>query len=184
MLIVLASASQNIKSITDFASRGGIAILVGSPGSYAWQSAPRAQTGEHWVAYAVGKGRVIELSEPVPDPETFAQDIRRLMRKQEALISLWNALTTIAIPYRAPHAGMTMLELVNYAQEPLRVQVRVKGSFHSIRYETPERGCCESLAPALRDGFTEFVVPELRIGGRVQLKEARATERHAPTNAK
>jgi hypothetical protein len=183
MLIVLASVPQNIKSITDFATRGGMAILVDSPGSYPWQSAKPAQTGEHWIAYAVGKGRVIELSEPVPDPETFAQDIRRLMGKQELLISLWNALTTIAIPYRKTHIGMTMLQLVNYAQEPLRVQVRVKGSFHSIRYETPERGCCESLSPVLRDGFTEFVVPDLRIGGRVHLNEASEGKR-APTNTK
>src|SRR5207247_3932162 len=45
MLIVLASAMQNVKSITDFAARGGTAILVDSPGSYAWQSARRVPTG-------------------------------------------------------------------------------------------------------------------------------------------
>jgi len=184
MLIVLASAMQNVKSITDFAARGGTAILVDLPGPYPWQSVPRVQTGEHWVAYGVGRGRVIELSEPVADPETFAQDIRRLMDKQKVLISLWNALTTVAVPYREPHGGVTILELVNYAEEPLRVQVRVKGSFHSIRYETPERGCCESLTPVARSGFTEFVVPDLRIGGRVHLKEGRFGQRHTPTNAK
>ena len=184
VLIVLGSAPQNVKSITDFAARGGSAILVDLPGSYPWQSAQRVQTGERGVAYAVGKGRVIELSEPVPDPETFAQDIRRLMDKQKVLISLWNALTTVAVPYREPHGGVTMLELVNYAEERLRVQVQVKGSFRSIRYETPERGCCESLTPVQRDGFTEFVIPDLRIGGRVQLKEARTGHQHAPANAK
>ena len=185
MLIVLASAPQNIKSITDFAARGGIAIFVDLPGSYPWQSAQRTQTGEHGVAYRVGEGRVIELSEPVADPETFAQDIRRLMDKEKALISLWNSLTTIAVPYRERRDGVTTLELVNYAEEPLRVQVQVKGSFHSIRYETPERGCCESLTPVQRDGFTEFVIPGLRIGGRVHLREGRAGgERHAPANAK
>jgi protein-tyrosine-phosphatase len=182
MLVVLGSATQNIKSITDFAARGGIAILVDLPGSYPWQSAQRVQTGDRWVAYAVGKGRVIELSEPVPDPETFAQDIRRLMNKQKVLISLWNALTTVAVPYREPHGGVTMLELVNYAEDSLRVQVQVKGSFHTIRYETPERGCCESLTPVQHDGFTEFVIPELRIGGRVHLKAARAGDRHARGN--
>lgn len=180
MLVVLGSATQNIKSITDFASRGGIAILVDLPGSYPWQSAQRVQTGEHGAAYALGRGRVIELSEPVPDPETFAQDIRRLLDKQKVLISLWNALTTVAVPYREPHGGVVMLELVNYAEDPLRVQVQVKGSFHTIRYETPERGCCESLTPVPHDGFTEFVIPGLRIGGRVYLKGARAGERHAP----
>jgi hypothetical protein len=181
-LIILASAVQNAKSINDFASQGGTAILVNSSGSNPWQSGRRVQTGERWVAYGVAKGRVVELFEPVPDPETFAQDIRRFMDKK-VLISLWNALTTVAVPYRQPHGRMTILELVNYAEDPLRVQVQVKGSFHSIRYETPERGCCESLTPVQRDGFTEFVIPALRIGGRVHLKETHAGERHAP-NAK
>ena len=184
MLVVLASPPQNIKSITDFAARGGTAILVDLPGPYPWQSSRRVQSGDHWVAYAVGKGRVIELSEPIPDPETFAQDLRRLIDKQKVLISLWNALTTVAVPYRKPHDGLTMLELINYAEDPLRVQVRVKGSFHSIRYATPERGCCESLTPVQHDGFTEFVIPALRIGGRVQLKERHGGERTVPANAK
>ncbi len=184
MLVVLASPPQNIKSITDFAARGGTAILVDLPGPYPWQSSRRVQSGDHWVAYAVGKGRVIELSEPVPDPETFAQDLRRLIDKQKVLISLWNALTTVAVPYRKPHDGVTMLELINYAEDPLRVQVRVKGSFHSIRYATPERGCCESLTPVQHDGFTEFVIPALRIGGRVHLKERHGGERTVPANAK
>lgn len=184
MLVVLASPPQNIKSITDFVARGGTAILVDLPGPYPWQSSRRVQSGDHWVAYAVGKGRVIELSEPVPDPETFAQDLRRLIDKQKVLISLWNALTTVAVPYRKPHDGVAMLELINYAEDPLRVQVRVKGSFHSIRYATPERGCCESLTPIQHDGFTEFVVPALRIGGRVHLKERHAGERTVPANAK
>ena len=184
MLIVLASAPQDIKSIADFAGRGGIAILVDLPGSYPWQSGRRVETGDHWVAYAVGKGRVIELTEPIPDPETFAQDIRRLMDKQKVLIGLWNALTTVAVPYREPHGGPIVVELINYAEEPLRVQVRMKGSFRSIRYETPERGCCESLSPVQHDGFTEFVIPNLRIGGRVHLQESHAGERRVPASVK
>jgi hypothetical protein len=78
-------------------------------------------------------------------------------------------LTTIAVPYRE-HGGMVkILEFVNYAEEPLRVQVQVKGSFASIRYETPEHKCCESLIPIKHNGFTEFVIPELRIAGRIHL---------------
>jgi hypothetical protein len=105
----------------------------------------------------------------VIDPETFAQDLGRLIERNKVLISLWNALTTIAVPYRSPGSQKKVVELVNYAQEPLRVQVRVKGSFSSIRYETPELGCCESLMPVHRKGSTEFVVPSLRIAGRVHL---------------
>ena len=168
MIVVFAApGSQPSRVINDFAAQGGIAILVNLRGVYPWHSATPASTGEHSVAYSVGKGRVIELSEPVTDPETFARDVRRLMDKQKVLISLWNALTTVVALYREPGDRETILELVNYAEEPLSVQVQMKGSWVSIRYETPERGCCDSLTPTQNNGFTEFVVPELVIGGRV-----------------
>ena len=48
-------------------------------GPYPWQSGQSVPAGENSVAYAVGKGRIIELPGPVIDPETFAQDIRRLL---------------------------------------------------------------------------------------------------------
>jgi len=47
--------------------------------------------------------------------------------------------------------------------------VQVKGTFSNIRYETPEHGCCQTLDTVKRDGFTEFVIPELTIAGRVHL---------------
>jgi hypothetical protein len=60
--------------------------------------------------------------------------------------------------------------LINYAEEPVRIQVQVKGSFDSIRYETPEQPCCKSLVPVKHNGFTEFVIPDLMIAGRVHLE--------------
>ena len=174
---------QTIKLIGDFADQGGIAILVDLPGSYPWQSVQRVETAKHWAAYAMGQGRIIELSEPLTDPETFAQDIRRLMDKQK-LISFWNALTTVAVPYRDSGAVATILELVNYAQDPLRVQVQVRGSYTSIQYETPEHRCCESLTPVHHDGFTEFVVPWLRIGGRVHLRAGGSAAHEGPSRPK
>jgi hypothetical protein len=155
--------------IADFAAQGGIAILVDSHGSHPWQSAQPLRSTEHSVTYEVGRGRIIELSEPVTDPETFARDVRRLMDKQKVLISLWNSLTTVAALYDDPSGRETILELVNYSEEPVGIQIQVKGSFPSVRYETPESGCCESLTPELRNGFTEFEVPPLVIGGRVHL---------------
>ena len=92
------------------------------------------------------------------------------MDRHKLLISLWNALTTLAVPYGEAGSHETVVELVNYAQEPLDVQVQLAGSFSSAEYESPERGCCQSLKTTLRDGFTEFVVPELKIGGRVHLR--------------
>jgi hypothetical protein len=125
---------------------------------------------DHTVSYALGDGKVLELAEPVTDPEIFAQDIRRLLGKENVLMSLFNGLTTIAVPYGKHGEPVNVLEFVNYAGEPLRVQVQVKGSFGSIRYETPDHKCCESLVPVKHNGFTEFVIPELRIAGRVLLE--------------
>ena len=160
-----------IAAVSDFASKGGIVVLVGAPASYPWHSGPATPAGERSVAYATGKGRIIELPGPVIDPETFAQDIRRLLATEEdkAEISLWNALTVIAVPYNVPGVRVKVLELINYAQEPIPVQVRVRGSYSSVLYETPDRACCESLTPVQRGKFTEFVVPGLRIAGRVRL---------------
>jgi hypothetical protein len=50
------------------------------------------------------------------------------------------------------------------------LQVQVRGSFTSVRYETPEHGCCENLVPVKHDGFTEFVIPDLRVAGRIHLE--------------
>ena len=181
VIVVFAKPDKEAGArISEIAAGGGTVVLVDSAGSYPWQTAQPERMNEHTVSYAVGKGRVLELSEPVTDPETFAQDIRRLMAKQQVLISLWNALTTVAVPYREEGGTVKVLELINYAAEPLRVQVQVKGSFSSIRYESPERGCCESLTPVQHDGFTEFVVPGLRIAGRVHLEMQNGSEPSRP----
>jgi len=162
-----AEAAERIKNL---ATGGATVVAVDAHGKYSWQSSQPVQLNEHTTLYPVGKGKVLELAEPVSDPETFAQDIRRLLGKQNALLSLWNGLTTIAVPYKDRSARMTLLELVNYAGEPVRLQVQVKGSFTAIRYETPEHGCCESLEPVKHNGFTEFVIPEISIAGRVHLE--------------
>jgi hypothetical protein len=169
VVVVFAKPDQTTsKRISDLATQGKTVILVDADGFYPWHGNKAVRVNEHTLSYAVGSGKVLELSQAVTDPETFAQDIRRLLGKEHALISLWNGLTTIAVPYRV--AGtLNTLEFINYAEEPLRLQVQVKGVFASVRYETPERKCCESLEAIQHDGFTEFVLPDLRIAGRVHL---------------
>jgi hypothetical protein len=162
--------AETVERIKNLAASGATVVAVDAHGKYSWQNDQPVHLNEHTTSYSVGNGKVLELAEPVSDPETFAQDIRRLLGKRNSLISLWNGLTTIAVPYRDSGGRMTLLELVNYAGDPLRLQVQVKGSFTTIRYETPEHGCCESLEPVKHDGFTEFVIPELRIEGRVHLE--------------
>jgi hypothetical protein len=156
--------------LAEVAGRGKTVVVIDAHGSYPWQKGQPVPLNEHATSYAVGSGKVIELSEPVSDPETFSQDIRRLLGKQNTLLSLWNGLTTIAVPYRQKRGAIKVVELINYAQEPVRVQVQVKGTFTSVRYESPQSGCCTALQPVTHDGFTEFVVPDLMIAGRVHLE--------------
>lgn len=171
VVIVFAKSSpETSERIADLATRGKTIVLVEPEGSYPWHNAQSVRVNEHTVSYMVGAGKVLELSEPVTDPETFAQDIRRLIGKERALMSLWNGLTTIAVPYVGPTGDITLMEFINYAGDPLHVQVQVRGSFTSVLYESPEHKCCESLVPVNHNGFTEFEIPELRIAGRVYLK--------------
>ena len=108
-------------------------------------------------------------------PASTPSPTRQVNQAKDKLpISLWNALTVIAVPYRAN--GETIVDLVNYAQEPIPVQVQVKGSFSSVRYESPERACCESVTAVQRGAFTEFVIPALRIAGRVHLTDGKPSE--------
>lgn len=155
--------------LQEFASHGGIVALVDAKGAYPWHSAKPARASDAMAAYTVGQGSIVELLKPVDDPDTFASDIRRLMDRRTVSISLWNALTTIAVLYREPASDEVIIELVNYAEDPLPVQVQVKGVFHSARYETPGGGCCRDLKPVQENGFTQFVVPKLATAGRVYL---------------
>ena len=171
VVVVLTKPDQEIaEKIRNFATRGATVVVVNSLDRYPWQNSQPVQVNEHTTSYTVGSGKILDLSEPVTDPETFAQDIRRLLGKRNSLLSLWNGLTTIVVPYQPRGGSVTVLELVNYAAEPVRVQVQVKGSFKTVRYESPDRACCESLVPVQHDGFTEFVIPELRIAGRIHLE--------------
>jgi hypothetical protein len=163
------------KRISNIAAHGKTVVVVDAHGTYPWQTHEPVRVNEHTVSYTVGKGRVLELSEPVIDPETFAQDIRRLLGKQNVM-SLWNGLTTIAVPYRVHGGTLKVLNLINYAAEPVRVQLQVKGSYSAIRYETPGQECCENLVPVKHDGFTEFVIPDLMIAGRVHLEAEQAAD--------
>lgn len=157
-----------IGHVMNFVERGGVAIVVGLSGPFPWQS-NSASRSDNSITYPEGKGKVIELSDGVADPGTFAQDVRRLLGKEKLPILLWNASTTLVHAYKVSPSSMVTLEMLNYSADPMPVQVRIKGSYSVVRYETPERGCCQSLPSAHEDGFTQFDVPWLRIGGRVHL---------------
>jgi hypothetical protein len=170
VLVIFRTLNKEaVTVIEDFASQGGVVVLFDSHGPNPWRFHRLTESGQQLASHRMGKGQIIELGSPVGDPEAFAQDIRRLIDNGRIAISFWNALTTIAVSYRKPDSDERIVELVNYAREPLSVQIQIKGSFSSIRYESPEDGCCKYLAGVQRDGYTEFVVPGLTVAGRVRL---------------
>jgi hypothetical protein len=176
VVIEFAAPGKDLtETLRAFAEQGGVLVLVNQPGTYPWDGAVVGKASGESVTYTVGKGRVVELKEPVSDPETFAQDVRRLMAKQDVPVSLWNSLTTLVAEYPGRKPGETIVELVNYDEERTQVQVQVKGNFGAARYESPERGCCETLKTEHVNGFTEFVVPDLVTGGRVHLEAETGT---------
>src|SRR5256714_4923252 len=130
MVIVFpAPGIQEIKALASFANNGETVVLVDVPGSYPWHSLQYAAISEHAATYIAGKGRIIELSEPVTDPEVFAQDIRGLLGDKNLTVSLWNSLTTLVVAYRSSESDHMIMEFVDYAEEPVHVQVRVTGNF-------------------------------------------------------
>ncbi len=99
VVVVFAKRDRTTyKRIANLADHGKTVVVVDANGTYPWQTHEPVRVNEHTVSYTVGKGKVLELSEAVIDPETFAQDVRRLLGKQNVLMSLWNGLTTIAVP--------------------------------------------------------------------------------------
>ena len=77
LLVVFAKPDQaTSQRIIELATQGKTLVIVEAHGASPWQNGNPVRLNEHTVSYAVGKGKVLELSEPVTDPETFAQDIR------------------------------------------------------------------------------------------------------------
>ena len=171
VVIAFAEPGKELAAaLNEFATKGGVVVTVKLHGPFAWEPAGKATDNGPSTTYTVGKGRVIGLKDAIIDPETFAQDVRRLMTKASVPVSLWNSLTTLVAAYPGKKGGEVVVEVVNYDAESSQVQVQVKGKFASAILETPESGRSEKLKTTQVDGFTQFVVPDLVVGGRVRLE--------------
>jgi hypothetical protein len=96
-------------------------------------------------------------------------DVRNRLGPERRSVDIWNGITVLVEPRRDPVDGTVLLSLVNYAHEERPVQLRVRGTFAAVTYESPEQALM--LLPFThRHGATEFVVPDLRVGGRVFLR--------------
>jgi hypothetical protein len=172
VIVFCALKAEAATMLREFASKGGIVIFVNSHDEFSWHSTPPSHKEAHSATYKVGAGQIVELGEPVIDPESFARDVRRLIGRERSSLALWNSLTTLVTAYRETKRSEITLLLVNYADQPDNVQVQVKGRYTRVRWESPEEPCCSSLPFVERNGFTEFTAPSLRITARVHLDSA------------
>lgn len=168
LVVVFSRADSSSARLEQFAAQGGTVILVGQTSEFPWPSAKRVRQNSDAAVFTTGNGTVVEVAEPITDPEAFARDVWRLLRPPQRQLSLWNALTTLAAAYGANNSSEIRLNLVNYSGSPVRVQARVKGSFSQIRFETAE-GVSTQLQAHPSGGFTEFVTPRFQVGAVVRL---------------
>lgn len=173
-VVVFCSLNKEaVAKLRDFAASGGIVIFVNTHDVFPWHSSPPLRQESRATVYSLGAGQVVELAEPVVDPENFARDVRRLTGRERSALALWNSLTTLVTGYREQSRPDLTLYLVNYAGQPDNVQVQVKGRYTRVRLESPEEPYCVSLPFVERGGFTEFIIPALRITARVHLDSTR-----------
>lgn len=114
------------------------------------------------------KGAVVKAVKEVGDPNKFALQMRQVLGRDRRVVDIWNGITVLAGPYIEPGGTNVLLTIVNYAHQALPVQLRVAGTFSQVRFESPDEPAVP-LPYEHREGHTEFVVPALRVGGRVFL---------------
>ncbi len=169
LVVVDSPPAGEVALLSEFARKGGTLVLIAPQGTFPWRDTEPEQTTEQETSYGFGAGRVVELAAPVVDPNAFAMQIRELLGREKRIVDVWNGITVMTALYGDKEGRTVMLTALNYAHEPLPVQLRVRGTYALAHFESPETGEAELLPLRRRDGYTEFVLPALRIGGRVFL---------------
>lgn len=174
LLVVLDEpGAPQLEALTRFANAGGTVVLAGPKGPFPWQATEPAMKTEQQVTYRLGSGMVVQRG-AVDDPNAFALEVRGSLPRDKRVLEIWNGTTVLANAYEAPDARTVMITLLNYAHVPSPIQMRVHGAYSVVRYESPE-GAAVLVPFQHRDGQTEFVLPELRVGGRVFLSRDGST---------
>ena len=155
------------QTLTDFVRAGGTVILAGVTAPRApWREGTAVAKADDRVTYRLGDGHVVETLKAIADPNTFALDVRQLLGRDHRIIDIWNGITVVAAPYANPDGKSMLVTALNYAHQPLPVQIRVRGTYSVVQFESPDDPV--TLLPYQhRDGYTEVVVSNLRIGGRI-----------------
>jgi hypothetical protein len=152
------------------AGSGGTAVYAEQPGEAPWRAATAGSSTDELRTYVFGKGRVIERLKPIADPDAFALEVRQLLGRDGRVLDIWNGITVLAAPYQHPDGSSVVVTALNYAHQPIAVQLRVRGTFAVVHYESPEERLM-LLPHQHRGGYTEFSIPALRVGARMFLSE-------------
>jgi hypothetical protein len=167
LIVTEPPGKQQVEALTQFARGGGTVVLSGLEGPIDWQGEPVSKT-EQQLTYRIGNGLVLRRLQAIEDPNDFALDIRDVLGRDKRTLEIWNGVTVLAAPYQDPDTRTLLITLLNYAHVASPIQLRVRGTYSTVHYETPEAEAV--LVPfRQRDGQTEFVLPELHVGGRVFL---------------
>ncbi len=76
VLVILKRVNkEEVQPVEDFATKGGVVVLLDSHSPYPWQFDRPLEEGGPLVTHDIGKGRIIQMGDPAADPESFAQDI-------------------------------------------------------------------------------------------------------------
>ena len=94
--------------------------------------------------------------------------MRQRLGSEHRVVDVWNGITVLVAPYSRATSKDLVLTVVNYAAQPLPIQLRVRGTFSEVQYEAPGQPAV-LLSFEVRNGGTEFVLPALSVGGRVFL---------------
>lgn len=176
LLIVLDRLTAPQREVlTQFVRKGGTVIVDRRAAALAADTPalpggePLAKSADR-VAYKLDSGHVVEVLKGIADPNAFALDVRQWLGREQRVIDIWNGITVLTAPYEHAEQGSRLLTVLNYAHQPQSLQIRVRGTYAVVHYESPEEPL--TLLPnEHRDGCTEFTLPALRIGARVFLSE-------------
>ena len=169
LIVPQPSPSPQLGVLAEFARKGGtLVIAAASDATYPWRAAAPLKKTDDRATYQFGEGRVVEVLKRIADPNMFALEVRDVLGRERRVIDIWNGITVLAAPYAEGDGKSVLVTVVNYAHDAESVQLRIPGTYSVVEYESPEEE--PALLPYThRNGYTEFVLPALRVGGRVFL---------------
>jgi len=75
---------------------------------------------ERHVAYRVGQGRLLELLDPIENPDEFALSMRDVLGPDGRVVDVWNGITVLIAPYEEAAGETVLVTVLDYAHDASR----------------------------------------------------------------